>query len=171
MKKIKYCRYCGMSHSVYSKVECPKPDLIVKLLTADPNNQLKEVENMFLVDDRMYISGAINLYEFDHAEKPLFQINAWVSFSQEEFLSKIEAFKNESTIILNSQLENQIPFFPNSLGLLVESYLQIDYEYAVIKIISESDLKSFQNDFSSERLELLMHDLSTITENKESLIR
>lgn len=149
------------SHNLFNNVECPVPSLIQDLINSDTEEKLKKIENIFLLDNVMYMKGIINLYKSSSAEKPIFQINAWSSFSQKTFLSNLEKFKQGKPIVLKSSLENQIPFFPNTYGLIVETHLQIDYEYSVINFQDDSPLKSHQNSFSEKKLTKLIHDLDT----------
>jgi hypothetical protein len=81
-------------------------------------------------------------------EDPVFSIKAWVTYSMKDFQEKLEEIIETGIGEIPSNLENELPIFPQSKGL--DCTLRIIYTeeaelFLEIRVNEESELKEFQS--------------------------
>lgn len=135
------CKVCGKQHDVLRAIEIPDPEDVLQIPDSEIETRVKNIGNNFIIDDEIYLlQGDIFIYK-NEVEEPFFRWSVWVSIPFQEFIAKAPELKEGKNVEFNGTLETALPFYDQSKGLRVKAIINIDYEYAVIKVQDESQLK------------------------------
>ncbi len=147
------CTICGEDHKVIKAIEIPRPAKILEIPEAELKTRVQAIQNSFIIDGKVYLlQGDIFIYKKD-VEQAFFSWSVWVSISLEDFKAKAVALKEGKNVGFAGQLETELPFYKKTKGLKVKTIVNINYDYAVIKIEEESELRKDQtNKISAERV-------------------
>jgi len=144
------CNVCGKSHNVFKAIESPKPEKVLEIPDAELEQRVKEIQNSFILDDEVFfLRGDIFIYK-ENIDQAFFNWSVWASIALEDFKSKAEALKQRKNVEFNGELETQLPFYEKTRGLKVKVIVNINYDYAVIKVEEESKIKTDQSKPVSE---------------------
>jgi len=151
------CNICNKSHELFYAIENPKPVLLSEFSEEDLKSRVKQIDNSYIVDgERFLMLGDIFIYKKE-SQEPLFTWSVWASISFADFISKSEELKERKNVEFSGKLESELPFYGKTRDLNVKVFVNIDYDYAVIKIVDESPIKNDQVEkVSDARVEELM---------------
>jgi len=145
------CDVCGKAHDIFKAVETPTPEKILEIPDTEVAQRVKEIQNSFILDDAVFfLRGDVFIYK-ENVQEPFFTWSVWTSISLEDFKSKAEALKQGNNVEFNGQLETALPFYKKTKGLQVKTIININYDYAVIKVEEASQIKKDQSNKVTEK--------------------
>lgn len=145
------CTICGKDHKIFKAVESATPDKVLEIPEAELSKRVKEIQNSFIIDEKDFLlRGDIFIYKEDTKE-PFFTWSVWASIAFENFKANAEALKEGNNVQFNGILESSLPFYSKTKGLKVKVIVNINYDYAVIKIEEESEIKKDQIEKVSDK--------------------
>lgn len=140
------CKTCGKEHAVFKAVEVSKPERILEIAEAERAQRVKEIQGSYLIDDTLFLlQGDIFIYK-EEEEKPFFTWSVWVSISLADFQSKAKELEERKNVVFDGQLETALPFYKKTKGLKVKVFINLDYDYSVVKIAEASPIKKDQSE-------------------------
>ncbi len=150
MKKAYKCDICGESHDVFKAVEIPTPEMVLEIPDSEKEQRVKKIQESYIIDDQVYLlKGDVFIY-VENNKEPFFIWSVWASILLEDFKTKAEALKKGENVAFDGQLETKIPFYEMTKGLKVKVFININYDYAVIKIEEESQIRKDQTEKITE---------------------
>ena len=139
------CKICGEEHAVFRAVEVSKPEKILEIAEAERGQRVKEIQGSYIIDDALFLlQGDIFIYK-EEEEKPFFNWSVWVSISLADFQSKAKELEERKNVAFDGQLETALPFYEKTKGLQVKVFINLDYDYSVVKIAEASPVKDDQS--------------------------
>lgn len=140
------CEICGKEHKIFKAVEAPAPEMITEIPEEEQAKRVKQIKGSYIIDDAVFlIRGDIFIYKKGE-DKPYFIWSVWASFPLEKFKSKAEALQRGDNVEFAGVLESELPFYEQTKGLKLKIIININYEYAVLKIEEDSPLQVDQRD-------------------------
>jgi len=138
------CKVCNKKHNIFQAIQSPLPQRILEIPETDRSQRVKDMQGSYLVDGGTFLlKGDIFIYKKGE-EQPFFTWAVWASISFPDFVVKAEELKQKKTVAFEGLLESELPCYKRSKGLKAKVFVNIDYDYAVIKIQDKSSLKKDQ---------------------------
>jgi len=147
------CEICGKKHAIYTSLEIPFPRIISEIEEKERDNRVKEIDGFYIVDDTLlFANGWVNI-EVEGKEFPFFYWKTWTSISKEKFMDNLEELNSGNVIEFDGKLEEDLPFYLNSIDLKSKTLIQAANEGMIVEILiqEESKLKEDQSKPISEK--------------------
>ncbi len=151
------CDICGKTHKISRGLEATQPERILAIPDSVIVNRVQEIQGSYILDNKTFIlKGDIFIYKKEETT-PFFNWSVWVSLSLSDFQAQSEKLSKRENVEFSGQLETNLPFYEKTKGLKVKIFINLDYDYAVVKIDESSKIRNDQvNKINTERvIELL----------------
>ena len=154
------CQICGENHKISKGIEVTQPESILNIPKTEIAKRVKEIQGSYILDDKIFIlNGDIFICKKEETI-PFFNWSVWVSLSLSDFQAQSEKLSKRENVEFSGQLETNLPFYEKTKGLKVKIFINLDYDYAVVKINEESQIKKDQIEkISTERVIELMQKI------------
>ena len=127
-------------------------------------NRVKLISGFYIVDNELiFANGWINI-DVEKNDSPFYSWKTWTSISKKLFLEKQTALREGAIVAFEGKLETELPFYPNSKGLLTKTLIQVTNEAIIVDIkalgeskLKEDQLKPITEDRMIEIMQMLHH--------------
>lgn len=166
MAKFK-CSICGQEHKIYRTLILPEPSLMLNMNEKDRKERITVFESRFFTVDKVLIYTKGNLFLKVNQLEEVLHWQVWVSFKAESFLKMLRT-PSQSKSSLQVQLESDLPYYKDTLGLKVQLVFHLNKSSndgpQVIIPESKSELsKDYWGGISERKLHRWMHNLQHLS--------
>lgn len=160
-----WCNVCGEEHPISVGLEIEFPRIISDMPIKESLKRVREFNGFYIVDHKMMFANGWIKIALEKDKSLFFKWKTWTSISKELFFEKYDEIEKGSKIEFEGNLESELPYYLNSIGLKTKTVIQKRMNVYRIEILIEekSKLKQDQSKpISGERMieiiKMIHHD-------------